>query len=148
MKNKEIRNYTSPLLKSLLGKRDKSTSNKTKNRMRLAAKLDDLRKNRGWNKTQFAEAAKQNNSVITKWLSGTHHFTMDTISDLEILFGVKIFRFNEDEKIVFYKTIIINQELAEPKPKQRTSIGNKWNVQYRNAISEQPWELAKTNNYA
>lgn len=89
-KSKKARGYSSPLLKGLLENRNELETNRTRNRMLLAARIDDLLKAKGWKKKDLAEKLNKKPSVITKWLSGTHNFTMDTLSDLESVFGEKI----------------------------------------------------------
>lgn len=55
---------------------------KISNKMYLAARLDDLLVAKGWNKSTFAEKMGKRPSEISKWLSGTHNFTMDTLTDI------------------------------------------------------------------
>jgi transcriptional regulator with XRE-family HTH domain len=51
--------------------------------MLLAARIDDARKAKGWSQHEFAEQMGKNPSEISKWLSGTHNFTSDTLWDIE-----------------------------------------------------------------
>ena len=55
---------------------------KVRNRMILAAKIADGIKAKGWNKVGFAKEMGKEPSVITKWLSGTHNFTADTLTEI------------------------------------------------------------------
>ncbi len=58
-------------------------------RMLMAAKIDDAIKAKGWKKKDLMQAlGKANQSEITKWLSGTHNFTMDLLTDLGRVLGV------------------------------------------------------------
>lgn len=60
-------------------------------KMLLAAKIADAMKKKGWNKTMLMEAmGKRNPSEITRWLSGTHNFTADTLEKLQHKLGVKL----------------------------------------------------------
>jgi transcriptional regulator with XRE-family HTH domain len=57
---------------------------KTDAKMMLAARIADALKEKKWkNKDLLAAVGKDNPSVITKWLSGTHNFTVDTLVELE-----------------------------------------------------------------
>jgi ribosome-binding protein aMBF1 (putative translation factor) len=53
---------------------------------------------------QLAEALEQNPSVITKWLSGTHNFTSDTLSDIEEVLGISLLvvQARKETQIVHY----------------------------------------------
>ena len=60
-------------------------------KMLLAAKFADAMKKKGCNKTMLMEAmGKRNPSEITRWLSGTHNFTADTLEKLQHKLGVKL----------------------------------------------------------
>lgn len=113
-KLKKARNYSSPLLKKLLDNRNELETNRTRNRMMLAAQIDDLLKIKGWKKKDLAEKLNKKPSVITKWLSGTHNFTLDTLSDLEIVFGEKILLGKEiqKEKVVYKPIFIVKESIA------------------------------------
>lgn len=56
---------------------------RTDAKMLLAAKIADAMEAKGWNNKMLMEAmGKKNPSQITKWLSGTHNFTTETLIDL------------------------------------------------------------------
>ncbi|MDD4150950.1 MAG: helix-turn-helix transcriptional regulator, partial [Bacteroidales bacterium] len=90
MKTKKAELYNSSLIDEILNSIDSAEANRIEKRMLLAAKIEDAMKAKGLNKSQFAELMGQNNSVITKWLSGTHNFTTDTLSDIESKLSVKL----------------------------------------------------------
>ncbi|MFK7776051.1 MAG: multiprotein-bridging factor 1 family protein [Saprospiraceae bacterium] len=107
-KSKKARSYSSPLLKKILENRNELETNRTRNRMLLAARIDDLLKTKGWKKKELAAKLDKKPSVITKWLSGTHNFTLDTLSDLESVFGEKIILEKpKQKKNVVYQTIFM-----------------------------------------
>lgn len=56
--------------------------NETTARMKLAAAIHDAMKAQNVSKSQLAKKMGQNNSVITKWLSGTQNFTTDTLEEI------------------------------------------------------------------
>lgn len=56
---------------------------RTDAKMLLAAGIADAMEAKGWNNKMLMEAlGKKNPSEITRWLSGTHNFTVDTLTDL------------------------------------------------------------------
>lgn len=56
---------------------------KVSKKMILAAKIIEAMEANGINKNiDFAKLMNQKPSVITKWLSGTHNFTIDTLWDI------------------------------------------------------------------
>jgi len=77
---------------------------KTDARMMIAASIDDAMKRKGWkNKDLMIAVGQKHPSVITKWLSGTHNFTIDTLVDLEIALNISLI--NRDAPTVSnYKT--------------------------------------------
>jgi ribosome-binding protein aMBF1 (putative translation factor) len=76
--------------------------------MLLAAKIADAMKKKGWRKIDLARETKQQPSVITKWLSGTHNFESDTLFDLEYHLDAKFINTEEKQKeqtLYFYGNI-------------------------------------------
>ena len=83
MMNKKPRTYKSPILSELIQNISKEELEKTESKMRLALKIAEAIKAKGYNKGEFAKKINKNNSEISKWLSGTHNFTHDTLILLE-----------------------------------------------------------------
>lgn len=90
MKTNKAESYSSNLIDKLLESIDPAEANRVEERMLLAAKIDDAMKAKGLNKSQFAELMGKHESVITRWLSGTHNFTSDTLFDIGRKLGVKL----------------------------------------------------------
>ena len=89
MKNK-AEQYTSHAIDEILESISPAELRMTKQRMLLAAKIDDAIKSKGWKKTDFAKEMKKSPSEISKWLSGTHNFTSDTLFDIGEVLGIKL----------------------------------------------------------
>lgn len=58
----------------------------------ISDRIDELMREKGFSKKQFAEALGRRPSEITKWLSGQHNFTISTLSMLGSFFGKPIVR--------------------------------------------------------
>ncbi len=86
--NKKAEKHSSSLIKKLLNERDVKQTGRVSARMLLASKIDDELKARNWSKKRFADEMGKRPSVITKWLSGTHNFTVDTLVDIENKLGI------------------------------------------------------------
>ncbi|MFO7924342.1 MAG: helix-turn-helix transcriptional regulator [Bacteroidales bacterium] len=72
---------------------------KTDAKMMLAARIADAMKAKKWkNKELLAAVGKTNPSIITKWLSGTHNFTVDTLVELEEALGISLINLEEKEQ--------------------------------------------------
>lgn len=96
---------------------------RTDNRMGLAARIDDAMQEKGLSQKQLAERMGKNHSVITKWLSGKHNFTCDTLSDIESELGVALFQLEDQPvarenyitpKMFFTSHAMIKNLLVEP----------------------------------
>lgn len=85
----KARKVSSPLLKSLLDENSKHYR-MVERRMRLAGFIADLIEQKGWTNGEFAQKMGKQPSVISKWLSGTHNFTTETLWEIEEVIGVKI----------------------------------------------------------
>jgi len=60
-------------------------------RMRVAARIDDIRQELNLTVPEFAELLNKAPSEISDWLSGGHNFTQDTYTLIEVLTGKRIF---------------------------------------------------------
>ncbi|WP_422358581.1 hypothetical protein [Reichenbachiella sp.] len=117
-KQDEIELYNSDLFDELLDSISPIESKKIEYKMALAAKLDDAIKAKGWRKKDLLQAlGKENPSIITKWLSGTHNFTTDTLIELGEVLDTNFL--NIDLKIkpptITYR-IEVSQEYSYPTP--------------------------------
>ena len=65
--------------------------------MQTAVNLDESIKAKGWKRTQLAEALQVDRSLITKWLSGTHNFTIDTLVQLSVILEVELAQLVSDQ---------------------------------------------------
>lgn len=107
--NKKAEKYNSTLIAKLLAERDPIETAKTKNRMLLAAKIDDAMKAKGWNKTRLSIELGKEPSVITKWLSGTHNFTADTLTEIGLKLGIDLFNASSKEEVVRFGIIVFQK---------------------------------------
>lgn len=113
--NQTARVYNSAVLEEFLSLSNPEELARTENRMVLAAKIGDALTAKGIGKKQFAEMVGQNPSVITKWLSGGHNFTVDTLTDIQRVLGVRLLAL--DEKIPsqkVYQVTVVNVVSSEP----------------------------------
>lgn len=96
---KQAKEFKSVDLDDILASISPEEQKRTDNRMLIAAKIDDAIKARGWKKKDFMNAVGQRNqSVISKWLSGTHNFTTDTLTDIEGVLNVNLLNTNQEIK--------------------------------------------------
>ena len=95
---KPAEKYESDILSALLSEITPEEQEKTNRRMMLAAKLDKARVKKGWSKKELADQMGKRPSEITKWLSGTHNFTIETLFDLEFKLETKFLNVGEKPK--------------------------------------------------
>lgn len=108
MKNK-IEEYSSSLIEEIFESISPKEESRIKSKMLLSAKIEDAMKAKGWNKTKLLEATGQKNaSVATKWFSGTHNFTFDTLFDIQEALGIKLLNTTEatEEVVIKYHVIV------------------------------------------
>jgi len=100
------------LIEELLNSISPEESLRIENRMLMAAKIDDAIKAKGWKKKDLMKAlGKTNQSEVTKWLSGTHNFTQDLLTDLGRVLDVNFLNLEKThpviEKQYITKTVIV-----------------------------------------
>jgi len=95
---------------------------RVENRMLLAAKIKDAMDANNINKLKFAELMDKHPSVITKWLSGTHNFTSDTLTDIENKLSIKLLNVETQPKCqvtifeAFASVSVSDEELSQDSP--------------------------------
>lgn len=63
---------------------------KFENRNIVSEAIELLMKNKKWNITKFAENTGKSSSEIEGWLSGTHNFTIDELTEISVIFETTI----------------------------------------------------------
>lgn len=124
--HKKAEKHSSQFLKQLMAERNRAQTTRVRNRMRLAAKISDAMKAKGWKKIDLANAMSKKPSVITKWLSGTHNFTSDTLTDIEIILSMKLLSLKLDEIVIRFETSLVQVLDEETKMAQHTE--HPWNL--------------------
>ncbi len=87
---KTARKFNSSVISQLLEETTVEEQLQIKTKMTLAARLDDLISAKGWGKSEFAEKIKKSPSEITRWLSGTQNFTLDTLAEIAATFEIPV----------------------------------------------------------
>lgn len=108
MKNK-VEEYNSSLIDEIFESISPKEGKRIKAKMLLSAKIEDAMKAKGWNKTKLLEATGQKNaSVATKWFSGTHNFTFDTLFDIQEALGINLLNITEikEDVVVKYHAVV------------------------------------------
>ena len=95
--------------------------------MLLAAQIEDAMVAKGIGKKQFADMLGKKPSVITKWLSGTHNFEINTLTQIANALNIKLFAFDtptEKETIILKPNLTYQFKIDSPisTPQQLTTI--------------------------
>ena len=81
---------TAKTLEEMLGNIPESMQAEVDLSFEISDRIDELMRERGLTKKQFAEAIGRRPSEITKWLSGQHNFTIATLAMISTFFGKPI----------------------------------------------------------
>jgi len=107
-----MENNKSNVVEALLNEIDPLEQKKTDAKMLLAAKIADAMKAKGWkNKDLLAAVNKENPSIITKWLSGTHNFTVDTLVEVGQALGIDLLNLEENNTRIILQC---HQSVSQP----------------------------------
>jgi len=119
--------YTSNISEELLQDLTSEEAGKIEKRMLLSAKIDDALKAKGWKKKDLADALSKQPSEITKWLSGTHNFTTDTLWDIERVLNIELVALEErkmEHVITFHISTTEAVEVEAPMSFEQLYYGN------------------------
>jgi transcriptional regulator with XRE-family HTH domain len=109
----KIKAYHSDAIDSFLKEIDPEVEKRIEFRMQLAAKIDKARIKMNLSKKQFAAKLSKSPSEISKWLSGTHNFTSDTLFEIQQLLKVELINVEDrpKEEIWHFSVQVAQEEL-------------------------------------
>ncbi len=107
-KHQSVREYISPLLDDILDSLTDVEKAQSRARLTIAARIDDFRKSQGMTKRDLAVKLQRKPSVITKWMSGTHNFTIDTLVEIAVALEVDI----KDFQKYYNEEMVVKQEMC------------------------------------
>lgn len=103
---KKPETYHSSIMDDILNDITPEEFEKTEKIMSLALKIDKAIKAKGMRKIEFAKKLGKLPSEITKWLSGTHNFTISTLIDIEQVLDVQLVDAGIEDK---YQNVSVEQ---------------------------------------
>jgi transcriptional regulator with XRE-family HTH domain len=71
---------------------------KVKKAQFLTNKIVEVMDSKGLSKSAFAQLMNVQPSVVTKWLSGSHNFTIETLFEIEQKLGIDLFAIPDRKK--------------------------------------------------
>ena len=87
---KQAKKQHSEVIQSVLNEVTPLEMEQSEVRLYLAARIQELLDEKGWTNSTFASKINKNPSEITKWLSGTHNFTLDTLTEISSIFEIRL----------------------------------------------------------
>lgn len=100
--------YNSALLDNLISSISPEEQEQTDYKMKIAAKIYFGVQKKGWTQTHLAELMGKSISLVSRWLSGTHNFTVDTLVDIQRILGINLLDVEEykDKTVVAFKLTV------------------------------------------
>jgi transcriptional regulator with XRE-family HTH domain len=96
----KAREYDSPILRRIEARIPKELSEQIDRRMGLAVKISDTLRARGLTNQEFAFMMGKKPSEVSRWLSGTHNFTTETLWQMERVLNVQLLTSSPAEESV------------------------------------------------
>jgi ribosome-binding protein aMBF1 (putative translation factor) len=92
MQTNKAREYHSPIIEEIKNRISPAKRELTMKRMLLAARIDDKIRERGLSNQESAYMMMMGKkpSEISKWLSGTHNFTTETLWEIERVLNIQL----------------------------------------------------------
>ncbi|SFD47088.1 Helix-turn-helix [Chitinophaga sp. CF118] len=97
--------YKSDLINEMFAQITPEQQEETDYKMKMAAKIYAALQRKGWTQTQLAEGMNKQVSIISKWLSGTHNFTMDTLISIQHILDIQLLNVEETPVSPFKLTV-------------------------------------------
>lgn len=90
-------NREKDILKTLLSEIDESECKRMHYRMGVAVKIAEALKRKGMNQKDLANKLGKKPAEISKWLTGNHNFTIDTLVDIQSALDIKLIDVKESK---------------------------------------------------
>ena len=124
MKNNKT--YKSEIVDTILKESSPILRKQISLKLKIAKKIDDVRKNNNWSKLDLAKAFNKHPSIITKWLNGTYNFTIDTLVEIEEVLNIKLFALGAEKEESYY-ALLSDEEIKKSIPyPESTSNAQIW----------------------
>lgn len=82
--------YIDPLFKELLDKVPAESKRESELSYAIAKRIHEMLQRRHWSQADLARATGKRETVVSRWLSGTHSFTIQTLAAIETALGEEI----------------------------------------------------------
>ena len=92
--------YTSDILTQLAQSTPVAMVAKINRQMALAVRIADAIKDKGWSQKDFSDKMGKKPSEISRWLSGCHNFTTDTIWKIEDVLNIHLLLVEVQDEVV------------------------------------------------
>jgi transcriptional regulator with XRE-family HTH domain len=86
----KARKYSSDAIKRLREQSSPADLKKIDTKMALSARIADEINSKFDSKGAFANAMGVSQGLVSRWLSGTHNFTIDTLIEIELVLGIRL----------------------------------------------------------
>ena len=140
-KKKETKVYKSKILNDFFTINDTKAYKRTEKNMLLALRILKAMQTKEWNRVKFAKEMDVQPSVVTKWLSGTHNFTSDTLYDIEEKLNICIINVVEPQQI---ETIVTHQiQVSQQCQPVLPQTMNYFNSDFKNILYQQNYQYGK-----
>lgn len=116
--------YSDPLLDELYSRIPEDSRRMSDLSFAIAAHISEILARKGWNKSDLANAMGKKNAEISRWMSGQHNFTIETIAKIETVLGEDIISVKKYRKPVTGYNKATGQQrryLSDSKPKDNNT---------------------------
>lgn len=96
----EKNRYTNSVFAEMLASVPAEARRESERSFAIAGRISEILKRKGWSQADFAKAAGKKEAEISKWMSGTHNFTIRTISFIETVLGEDVIAVKKYRRLV------------------------------------------------
>lgn len=118
-------------LESILNGISKADLRRTESRMMIAIRIAEALRQQGLSQKDLADKLGKCPSEISKWLSGSHNFTVDTLSDIETALNIRLLCINEDNSLKLVNTTYVMTIMSGTKSNMLQEDLNKYSNEYQ-----------------
>ncbi len=119
------RQYDSPIIKRIAERIPRELSEQNDRRMGLAVKIAEALRSRGLTNQEFAFMMGKKPSEVSRWLSGTHNFTTETLWQMERVLRIQLLTSSPSEEHIEKEQQELKEFIANEVQKALTKFMSK-----------------------
>ena len=97
--------YIDPLFQEVLNQVPKERRRESELSYGIARRIHEVLLRKEWSQADLARATGKRETIVSRWMSGTHNFTIQTLAEIETAMGEEILSVKQYRRLLFPRRV-------------------------------------------